>query len=91
MGGGNVCKANAARAKAAAKAAAAGKATTNEDRKKHEASRNAVQCTICMTGFSRTVKQPELQQHFDNKHSKSGKTFAEAFPGFTEDGDDDDE
>ncbi len=59
------------------------KTTTAEDRKKHEDAKNAFQCQICLSGFPRTVKQAELQQHLDNKHAKAGKTIAEAFPGFS--------
>ncbi len=83
MGGGNGMKSAMARDRKNAKADGAGKVTTSEDRKKHEEAKNAHQCTICLSGFPRTVKQPELQQHLDNKHAKAGKTLAEAFPTFT--------
>ena len=82
MGGGNAQKAAMARQKKQAKEAGEGKKSTAEDRKKQQEAFNAYQCTICMTGFPRTVKQPELQQHLENKHSKLGKTLAEAFPTF---------
>jgi hypothetical protein len=82
MGGGNGQKSAMSRAKNQAKADAAGKASTTETRKNHEVAKNAYQCTICMAGFPRTVKAPELQQHIDNKHSKAGKVITECFPGF---------
>jgi len=85
MGGGNAQKTAMARARHLAKTEGAGKATTAEDRKKHEAAKNALQCTICLAGFPRTAKKPELQQHVENKHPKSGKSVEEAFPGYTED------
>lgn len=72
------------RAKNAAKEAAAGKVSTAETRKAHEQAKNSVQCNICLTGFSKTVKAAELQQHLDNKHPKAGKTIADAFPGFSD-------
>lgn len=81
MGGGNGCKGAMARARKAGECEK--KVTTAEDRKKHEESKNAHQCTICLAGFPRTVKQPELQQHVDNKHAKAGKTLTEIFPTFT--------
>lgn len=81
MPSGNGCRAAMQRARKAAEANKAGPSTA-EDRKKHEQSRNAVQCTVCMTGFPKTVQQAELQQHLDQKHSKLGKTLAEAFPNW---------
>ena len=83
MGGGNGLKSAMSRSKNQAKADAAGKVTTAEDRKKHEEAKNAYQCTVCMSGFPRTVKQPELQQHIDNKHGKAGKSLTDCFPNFT--------
>jgi hypothetical protein len=85
MPSGNVCKANERRAREQAKLAAAGKATTAEDRKKLEKYKNAVQCTVCMQGFPYTARRAELEQHAE-KHEKLKKTFAELFPGFTEEG-----
>lgn len=85
MGGGNGCKSATARARNEAKLAGQGKVTTAEDRKKHEQAKNAHQCTVCLYGFPRTVKQPELQQHIDNKHAKAGKTLADCFPTFSAD------
>ena len=81
MGGGNGCKGAMARARK--DETKAKKTTTAEDRKNHEQAKNAHQCTICLAGFPRTVKQAELQQHIDNKHAKAGKTMAEIFPTFT--------
>lgn len=79
MPSGNGCRAAMKRARNAAEANKAGPSTA-EDRKKQEASRNAVQCNICLTGFPRTVGAVELQQHLDSKHAKAGKTIADAFP-----------
>ena len=83
MGGGNAQKTAMSRAKNAAKAQAEGKKSDSETRKKHEAAKNAHQCTVCMAGFPRTVKEPELQQHLDNKHAKAGKSLKELFPTFS--------
>ena len=83
MGGGNGAKSANARARNQAKLDAAGKASTTETRKNHEVAKNAHQCTICMAGFPRTVKAPELQQHIDNKHSKAGKDLKACFPTFS--------
>ncbi len=77
------------RARAAKAAADVGHPSTAESRKAQEIAKNAVQCQVCMTGFPRTVKSAELHLHFDAKHSKSGKSFAEAFPTFNDDDDDD--
>jgi hypothetical protein len=82
MPSGNGCRAQMKRDRNNAKLAAAGKVTTAEDRKKHEAAKNAIQCTICMTGFPRTTGQAELQQHVDSRHAKTDKTFAQVFPAF---------
>ncbi len=77
------------RAKNAAKAEAAGNVSTAESRKKQQAASAAVICGICSQTFSNTAKKPELQTHFDNKHgAKCGKTFADAFPAFASDDDD---
>lgn len=54
-----------------------------EDLKKHEQSKNAIQCKVCFQGFPRTVRQAELNQHYE-KHAKVGKSFAEVFPDFQE-------
>ena len=83
MGGGNGQKSAMARAKKQAKEAAAGKASSSEDRKKHEATKTQIQCTICLQGFMGTAREPELQQHLDSKHPKAGATLATAFPAFT--------
>lgn len=58
------------------------KVTTSEDRKKHEEAKNAVSCSVCMQGFPRTVRQPELEQHIDSKHAKvaKGKPLTDFFP-----------
>lgn len=82
MPSGNGCRSAMKRARNAAEANKAGPSSA-EDRKKQEASKNAIQCTICLTGFPRTVGEPELQQHFDAKHAKAGKTMKEAFPDYT--------
>ena len=79
MPSGNGCRAAMQRARNAAEANKAGPSTA-EDRKKHEASRNAVICGNCMTGFPRTVQLAELQHHVDAKHPKLGKSVAELFP-----------
>lgn len=84
MGGGNGLKSAMKRDKNAAKAAGAGKQTTAEDRKKHEQAKNSHQCTVCMQGFPRTVRKPELMQHVE-KHEKLKKTLAECFPDFVDD------
>ena len=81
MPSGNGCRAAITRARKAKEADKAGP-STNADRKKQEAANFAVQCKICLTGFSRTVKKDELEQHLDAKHSKAGKSFEEAFPTF---------
>ncbi|TPP46629.1 Zinc-binding family protein [Leishmania donovani] len=65
------------------KAQSAGVKHTSEDMKKHEQSKNAIQCKVCLQGFPRTVRRPELEQHFE-KHAKIGKCFEEVFPDFTE-------
>jgi hypothetical protein len=83
MGGGNGQKSASSRAKHQAKLDAEGKSSTAETRKQHEIAKNAHQCTICMAGFPRTVKQPELQQHIDAKHPKAGKTVTDCFTTFT--------
>jgi hypothetical protein len=80
MGGGNVCKANAARARNAAKAGNAPSST--EDRKKHAAGLVALQCNICMQGFPATTREAELNQHLEARHAKLKKTIAEVFPNF---------
>ena len=81
MGGGNVCKANSKRAKNLA-AAAGNKASSPEERKKHEASLVALQCNICLQGFPSTAREAELNQHLEARHAKLKKTIAEVFPGF---------
>ena len=81
MPSGNGCRAAITRARKAKEAQASGPSTA-ADRKKQEAANFAVQCQVCLVGFSKTVKKDELQQHFDAKHSKSGKSFDEAFPNF---------
>lgn len=83
MGKGNIAKANMARERKAAQAAAEGKASSAEDRKKHEQSKAQIQCNICMQGFPSTVRAPELQQHLDARHEKLKKTIPEVFPTFT--------
>ena len=83
MGGGNAQKTAMARQKKQAKEAAAGKATSSEDRKKHEATKAAIQCTVCLQGFMSTAREPELQQHLESKHAKMKLTLAQAFPAFT--------
>ena len=80
MGGGNVCKANAARARNAAKAG--NPASSSEDRKKHAAGLVALQCNICMQGFPATTREAELNQHLEARHAKLKKTIAEVFPAF---------
>jgi hypothetical protein len=57
---------------------------TAEDRKKMEAAKVALQCKICLQGFMKTAKKPELEAHMESKHAKAGKSFAEAFPDFQE-------
>lgn len=83
MGKGNIAKANMRRERNAAALAAEGKASSAEDRKKHEQSKNAIQCNVCMQGFPATVRAAELQQHLDARHAKLAKTIADAFPNFT--------
>ena len=81
MPSGNVCKANERRQRNLRDAAGT-KATTSDDRKKHEESKNALQCSVCMQGFPKTVRLAELQQHVEARHSKAGKTVADLFPSF---------
>ncbi|CAG9570021.1 hypothetical protein LMJF_10_0450 [Leishmania major strain Friedlin] len=83
MPSGNGCRANQRREREMKKTQGAGVKHTSEDMKKHEQSKNAIQCKVCLQGFPRTVRRPELEQHFE-KHAKIGKCFAEVFPDFTE-------
>ncbi|CBZ24357.1 hypothetical protein, unknown function [Leishmania mexicana MHOM/GT/2001/U1103] len=83
MPSGNGCRANQRREREMKKAQSAGVKHTSDDMKKHEQSKNAIQCKVCLQGFPRTVRRPELEQHFE-KHSKVGKFFEEVFPDFTE-------
>lgn len=53
-----------------------------EDLKKHEQSKNAIQCNICLQGFPRTVRRQELERHLESKHEKLKKTVEDAFPTF---------
>ena len=84
MPSGNVCKANQTRARNQAKLAGAGHTTSAEDRKKFEASKNAVQCNVCLQGFPCSVRPPELQQHLDSRHGKLNKTIADCFPNYVD-------
>lgn len=79
----NVCKSNQRRDRNQAKLDAAGKVHTTEDRRKHEAAQNAIQCTVCLAGFGATVGLKELQTHMENRHPKAPKTFQEMFPKYT--------
>ena len=83
MPAGNGCRANQRREREMKKAQSTGQKHTSEDIKKHEQSKNAVQCKVCLQGFPRTVRRAELEQHYE-KHTKTGKTFAEVFPDFEE-------
>ncbi|KAG5488381.1 uncharacterized protein JKF63_07976 [Porcisia hertigi] len=83
MPSGNGCRANQRREREMKKAQSAGAKHTSEDLKKHEQSKNAIQCKVCFQGFPRTVRRPELDQHFE-KHVKTGKPFHEIFPDFME-------
>ncbi|PBJ68483.1 hypothetical protein BCY84_21460 [Trypanosoma cruzi cruzi] len=82
MPSGNGCRANQRRAREQAKQQKQGNAHTAEDRKKHEQSKTVVQCTLCLQGFPRTVRRPELEQHLESRHLKANKTFQELFPAF---------
>ncbi|CCW65739.1 unnamed protein product [Phytomonas sp. EM1] len=81
MPSGNGCRANQRRERAMKKQQGAGLKHTGKDIERHEQSKNAVQCKICLQGFPRTVRRPELEQHYE-KHIKVGKTFEEVFPDF---------
>lgn len=83
MPSGNGCRANQRREREMKKAASAGVKHSAEDQKKHEQSKNAIQCKVCLQGFPRTVRRPELEQHYE-KHAKAGKSFEEIFPEFTD-------
>ncbi|KAH9584038.1 At2g23090-like protein [Trypanosoma melophagium] len=84
MPSGNGCRANQRRAREQAKDQRAGAPHTAEDRKKHEAAKNAIQCVLCFQGFPRTVRRAELEQHVESRHAKANKTVEELFPNFTE-------
>ncbi|KEG07761.1 hypothetical protein DQ04_08891040 [Trypanosoma grayi] len=84
MPSGNGCRANQRRAREQAKALKQGASHTAEDRKKHEESKNAVQCVLCFQGFPRTVRRPELEQHLESRHAKAGKSLEELFPAFSD-------
>ncbi|CAJ1006230.1 putative 4F5 protein family/Zinc-binding [Leishmania naiffi] len=82
MPSGNGCRANQRRERELKKSQSAGVKHTSEEMKKHEQSKNAIQCTVCLQGFPRTVRRPELDQHVE-RHTKTGKSFEEIFPQFT--------
>ncbi|ESL11957.1 hypothetical protein TRSC58_00284 [Trypanosoma rangeli SC58] len=82
MPSGNGCRATQRRAREQAKQQKQGTAHSAEDRKKHEESKAAVQCTVCLQGFPRTVRLPELQQHLESRHAKANKSLQELFPAF---------
>lgn len=84
MPSGNGCRANQRREREMKKQNAAGVRHTADDLKKHEQSKNAVQCTICLQGFPRTARRLELETHLENRHAKAGKTFEMAFPAFVD-------
>jgi transcription elongation factor Elf1 len=76
MGGGNQQKSAMARAKKQAEAKGGEAKSSLKDNNKA-----AVKCAICMQSFSVTVREPELKQHVDAKHSgKNGKTLEQCFP-----------
>lgn len=81
MPSGNGCRAAITRARKAKENEKSGPSSA-EDRKKQEAANFAIQCDICKTGFSKTVKQLELQQHLDAKHPKTDKSFSDVFPNW---------
>ncbi|EPY35728.1 hypothetical protein STCU_00946 [Strigomonas culicis] len=83
MPSGNGCRANQKRERDMKNKQKQGAKHTADDLKKHEESKNAVQCTICLQGFPRTVREAELQHHMESKHAKAGKTLIEIFPAFT--------
>ncbi|CAD2222943.1 Zinc-binding, putative [Angomonas deanei] len=83
MPSGNGCRVNKQRERNEKKNSKGANKHDSEDLKKHEQSKNAVQCTVCFQGFPRTVRRPELEQHMQ-KHDKSGKTFEELYPAFSE-------
>ncbi|CAG7847824.1 SubName: Full=Uncharacterized protein {ECO:0000313/EMBL:CCA77885.1} [Serendipita indica DSM 11827] len=74
MGGGNGAKAAQKRERNAAKA---GK-TANSTLKSNEAQKNII-CQTCRQAFFVTTRAPALEEHSQNKHSK---TIAECFPDF---------
>jgi hypothetical protein len=53
---------------------------SKETKKKMAKDQAAFQCSVCRQVFPQTTKQPALQGHIDNKHSKLKKTFSECFP-----------
>jgi len=55
------------------------KGSAKSQLKTNEAAKS-IACSICKQTFLSTTRQPQLQQHTENKHS--GKTFAECFPGY---------
>lgn len=83
MPGGNVCRSNQKRDRALKDGVKGAGRTTAEDVKRQAAVNSAIQCKVCMATFPRTVRKPELEQHFE-KHAKTGKSFAEVFPDFSE-------
>ena len=82
MGGGNANKTANARARKLAAEQGAGNASSAESRKVQATANNAISCKICMSGFPKTVRQPELEQHIESKHAKAKKTMADCFPTF---------
>jgi nitrous oxide reductase accessory protein NosL len=80
MGGGNQQKSAMARAKKLAEGDGPKAKSTLKDTNKA-----AVKCAVCMQCFSITVREGELKQHIEAKHSgKMAKTMADCFPGWTE-------
>ncbi|KAI1797670.1 At2g23090 like protein [Ganoderma leucocontextum] len=71
---GNGAKAQQKRERNAGKAANAAKSQT----KTNQAAMNIV-CTVCRQTFLLTTRTPALEEHAQNKHSK---TIAECFPTY---------
>ncbi|PVF96276.1 DUF1909-domain-containing protein [Serendipita vermifera] len=74
MGGGNGAKAAQKRERNAKAAGSSAKSTL----KSNEAQKNII-CNVCRQSFFVTTRAPALEEHSQNKHSK---TITECFPNF---------